>query len=248
MSDIQVGVLGSRGRMGSEVCHAVEAAADMQLVAALDAGDPIDELAKAEVVVDFTHPDAVMGNLWWCITRGLHMVVGTTGFDAQRLETVRGWLDEAHGVGVLVAPNFSLGAVLMTRFATQAARLFDSAEIVELHHPRKADAPSGTARRTASLMAQRREEARLEAAPDATTSEIDGARGARVDGIPVHAVRLSGLVAHQEVMLGGEDESLTIRHDSFARTSFMPGVLLGVRQVRRTPGLTEGLEPFLDLD
>lgn len=248
MSDIKVGVLGARGRMGSEVCRAVEAAADMQLVTGLDAGDPIDGLDEAEVVVDFTHPDAVMGNLWWCVTRGLHMVIGTTGFDDERLESVRGWLREAPGVGVVVAPNFSVGAILMTHFATQAARLFDSAEIVELHHPRKADAPSGTARRTASLMAQSRKEAGLGPGPDATTTELDGARGARVDDVPVHAVRLSGLVAHQEVLLGGNDETLTIRHDSLARTSFMPGVLLGVRRVRETPGLTEGLEPFLDLD
>ncbi len=234
--------------MGSEVCHAVDAAGGMELVAGVDVGDPIEDLGGAEVVVDFTHPDAVMDNLGWCVSRGLHAVVGTTGFDEERLATVRSWLRETTGVGVLVAPNFSLGAVLMMRFASQAARYFDSAEIVELHHPRKADAPSGTARRTASLISRARRDAGLEHAPDATSSSLDGARGAAVDDVPVHAVRLSGLVAHQEVLLGGHDETLTIRHDSLARSSFMPGVLLGVRRVRETPGLTVGLEPFLDLD
>lgn len=247
VSTIKVGVLGARGRMGSEVSRAVEAAEDMELVAGLDEGDPIEGLAGAEVVVDFTHPEAVMGNLWWCVTSGLHAVVGTTGFDEERLETVRGWLDETPGVGVLIAPNFSVGAVLMMRFAAEAARFFDSVEITELHHPRKADAPSGTARRTASLVADARRAAGQGASPDATTSQLYGARGANVDDVRVHAVRLSGLVAHQEVLLGGHDETLTIRHDSLARTSFMPGVLLGVRRVRETPGLTVGLESLLDL-
>lgn len=245
---IKVGVLGARGRMGSEVCRAVDASDDLTLVAGVDAGDPIEELSGAEVVVDFTHPDAVMGNMWWCVTNGLHMVVGTTGFDEERLETVRGWLHETPGVGVLVAPNFSLGAVLMMRFAAQAARFFDSVEVTELHHPRKADAPSGTARRTAALIAQAREEAGLGPSPDATTSELDGSRGAVVDDVRVHSVRLAGLVAHQEVLLGGQEETLTIRHDSLARTSFMPGVLLGVRHIGDHPGLILGLESFLDLD
>lgn len=248
MSGIRVGVLGARGRMGSEVCRAVDGAADMELVAGVDAGEPVEELAGAEVVVDFTHPDAVMENLAWCVTRRLHAVVGTTGFDEYRLSTVREWLRHAPEVGVLVAPNFSLGAVLMMRFAAQAAGLFDSAEIVELHHPGKADAPSGTSQRTASLIAQARAGADRGSAPDATTAGLEGARGAAVDDVPVHSVRLSGLVAHQEVLLGGHDETLSIRHDSFARSSFMPGVLLGVRRVRETPGLTVGLEPLLDLD
>lgn len=247
MSGIKVGVLGAQGRMGSAVCRAVEGAGDMELAAGVDAGEPVDALTGADVVVDFTHPDAVMGNLSWCVARGLHAVVGTTGFDEERLGTVRGWLRDSPGVGVLVAPNFSLGAVLMMRFAAQAARLFDSVEIVELHHPGKADAPSGTARRTASLVAQARAQAGLGPVPDATASELDGARGASVDDVRVHAVRLSGLVAHQEVLLGGHDETLTIRHDSFARTSFMPGVLLGIRRVREAPGLTVGLEAFVDL-
>lgn len=248
VSGIRVGVLGARGRMGSEVCRAVDGATDMELVAGVDAGEPVGELRGAEVVVDFTHPDAVMENLAWCVTRGLHAVVGTTGFDEDRLSTVREWLRQTPGVGVLVAPNFSLGAVLMMRFAAQAAAWFDSAEIVELHHPGKADAPSGTSQRTASLIAQARAGAGRGPAPDATTAELGGARGSAVDDVRVHAVRLSGLVAHQEVLLGGHDETLSIRHDSLARTSFMPGVLLGVRRVREMPGLTVGLEPLLDLD
>ena len=245
---INVGVLGAKGRMGATVCDAVRQAPDMALVAEVDAGDDRSVLTKADVVVDFTHPDAVMDNLRWCIEAGLHAVVGTTGFDDGRLQTVRSWLAQAPGVGVLIAPNFGIGAVLMMTFAARAARYFESVEIVELHHPGKADAPSGTARRTAELVAAARAEAGLPAAgPDATSSALDGARGARVNGVPVHAVRLAGLVAHQEVLLGEGGETLTIRHDSLDRTSFMPGVLLAVRQVRSRPGLTVGLEPLLDL-
>ncbi|ONH31263.1 4-hydroxy-tetrahydrodipicolinate reductase [Pseudofrankia asymbiotica] len=245
---INVGVLGARGRMGATVCAAVEAADDLALVAAVDADEDRSALGKAEVVVDFTHPGAVMDNLRWCVDNGLHAVVGTTGFDDDRLATVRGWLAANPGIGVLVAPNFGIAAVLMMRFAAQAARFFESVEIVELHHPNKADAPSGTARRTAELIAAARREAGLDpAGPDATTTALDGARGASVDGIPVHAVRLGGLVAHQEVLLGGSGETLTIRHDSLDRVSFMPGVLLAVREISARPGLTVGLDPLLDL-
>ena len=240
---IKVGVLGARGRMGSEVVRAVEAADDMELAAGVDAGDDRAVLESAQVVVDFTHPDAVMGNLRWCVDHGVHAVVGTTGFAEERLGTLRGWLADAPGTHILIAPNFGIGAVLMMRFAAQAARFLDSVEIVELHHPNKADAPSGTARRTAELIAA----ARTEPSPDATTSELDGARGADVDGVHVHSVRLAGLVAHQEVLLGGAGETLTIRHDSLDRASFMPGVLLGVRGVLDRPGVTVGLEPLLDL-
>ena len=239
----RVAVLGAQGRMGSEVVRAVDAADDLELVAALDAGDPLD-LVGADVAVDFTHPDAVMGNLRACIDAGVHAVVGTTGFDDARLAEVRSLL-EGTPVGVLVAPNFGVAAVLMMQFAASAARFFESVEIVELHHPRKADAPSGTARRTAELVAEAR--TGLAAMPDATTSALDGARGADVAGVRVHAVRLAGLVAHQEVLLGGAGESLTIRHDSYDRASFMPGVLLGVRSVAARPGLTVGLEHLLDL-
>jgi 4-hydroxy-tetrahydrodipicolinate reductase len=233
--------------MGSEVVHAVEGADDMELVAGVDYGDAWEPLADAQVVVDFTRPDTVMDNLRWCVDHGVHAVVGTTGFDDERLATLRGWLADAPGVHILVAPNFGIGAVLMMRFAAQAARFFDSVEIVELHHPNKADAPSGTARRTAELVAAARAEAGAGPSPDATSTALDGARGADVSGVHVHAVRLAGLVAHQEVLLGGAGETLTIRHDSLDRASFMPGVLLGVRGVLDRPGLTVGLEPLLDL-
>ena len=242
---IRVAVLGAKGRMGAEVVRAVQATDDLSLGAAYDVGDAID-LSGVDVAVDFTHPDAVMANLRACLDAGVHVVVGTTGFDEGRLAKLHGWLEAAPGVGVLVAPNFGIAAVLMMRFAAQAARFFDSVEIVELHHPGKADAPSGTARRTAELVAAARREAGSAPMPDATTSSLPGARGADVEGIRVHAVRLAGLVAHQEVLLGGQGESLTIRHDSYDRASFMPGVLLGVRAVAGRPGLTVGLEALLD--
>lgn len=238
-----VAVLGAKGRMGSEVIRAVTAAADLEVGPTYDVGDMLD-LAGVDVAVDFTHPSAVMDNLRACIDAGVHAVVGTTGFDAARLDTLRTWL-EGSSVGVLVAPNFGIAAVLMMRFAAQAAPYFDSVEIVELHHPGKADAPSGTARRTAELVGQAR--AGMPAMPDATTESLDGARGALVDGVRVHAVRMAGMVAHQEVILGGEGETLTLRHDSYDRASFMPGVLLGVRQIGTRPGLTVGLDALLSL-
>lgn len=244
---IKVGVLGSRGRMGQAVIAAVQTAQDCELVAAIDAGDDRDALAGADVVVDFTVPDVVMGNLQWCIEHGLHAVVGTTGFTPDRLEQVQSWCEQAPGVGVLIAPNFGIGAVLMMQFARMAAPYFESAEIIELHHPDKVDAPSGTARHTAALMGQARAERGIAKGPDATRECLDGARGAEVNGIPVHSVRARGLVAHQEVVLGGPGETLTIRHDSLDRSSFMPGVLLGVRNVASHPGLTVGLDRFLEL-
>jgi len=233
--------------MGSAACAAVEAADDLELVARLGSGDPLPLLtdAEAEVVVDLTRPDAVMANLQFCVENGIHAVVGTSGFDDDRLATLRGWLAEAPGVGVLVAPNFAVGAVLMMRFAEQAARFFESVEIVELHHPAKADAPSGTARRTAEVVAAARRDAGLGPMPDATATSLDGARGAQVEGVPVHSVRARGLVAHQEVILGTTGETLTIRHDSYDRESFMPGVLLGIREVGSRPGLTVGLDALL---
>lgn len=250
MSKLRVAVLGAKGRMGSEAVQAVEAADDMELTAALDRDDDLGALTAAgtEVAVDLTHPDSVMGNLEFCVSNGIHGVVGTTGWTDERLAELRGWLEASPETGVLIAPNFGIGAVLTMRFAQQAARFFESAEIVELHHPGKADAPSGTAVRTAQIISSARAEADLPPQPDATSTALEGARGADVDGVPVHAVRLRGLVAHQEVLLGGEGETLTIRHDSLHRSSFMPGVLLGVRRVVSTPGLTFGLEHFLDLD
>ncbi|AYF29095.1 MULTISPECIES: 4-hydroxy-tetrahydrodipicolinate reductase [Micromonospora] len=244
----RVGVLGARGRMGMEVCKAVDSAADLELVAAVDQGDDLDAVAQAGagVVVDFTTPDAVMDNLRWCVEHGVHAVVGTTGFTEQRLAEVRGWLADRPGVGVVIAPNFGIGAVLMMQFAARAARYFESVEIVEQHHPRKLDAPSGTATHTARLIAAARADAGLGPAPDATRDEVPGARGADIDGVRVHAVRATGLVAHQEVLFGTTGETLTIRHDSYDRVSFMPGVLLAVREVGRRPGLTVGLDALLD--
>jgi 4-hydroxy-tetrahydrodipicolinate reductase len=245
----RVAVLGASGRMGTEACLAVEAADDLDLVARIGSADSLDTLVDAgvQVAVDLTKPDAVLDNLRFCVEHGIHAVVGTSGFDDERLATVRGWLDDAPGVGVIIAPNFAIGAVLMMHFAGQAARFFESAEIIELHHPDKADAPSGTARRTAQIVAAARSAAGLGAQPDATTSSLDGSRGADVDGIPVHSVRLRGLVAHQKVMLGTDGETLSIRHDSLDRSSFMPGVLLSIRDVGSRPGLTVGLEQLLDL-
>ncbi|MFI6272940.1 4-hydroxy-tetrahydrodipicolinate reductase [Micromonospora zamorensis] len=243
---LRVGVLGARGRMGIEVCKAVDAADDLELAASIDQGDSRSAVSTAEVVVDFTTPDVVMDNLQWCIDQGISAVVGTTGFTEQRLEQVRGWLADKPGVGVVIAPNFGIGAVLMMQFAARAARHFESVEIIEQHHPRKLDAPSGTATHTARQIARARAEAGLGPVPDATKDEVSGARGADIDGVRVHAVRATGLVAHQEVLFGTMGETLTIRHDSYDRASFMPGVLLAVRAVRNRPGLTVGLDALLD--
>jgi 4-hydroxy-tetrahydrodipicolinate reductase len=221
----------------------------MRLAAGIDVGDERSGAldAGAEVAVDFTHPDAVMDNLRFCVAQGMHAVVGTSGFTAGKLETLRGWLESQPGLGMLVAPNFTIGAVLSMAFAEQAARFYPSVEVVERHHPHKADAPSGTAARTAELIADARAEAGLGPAPDATATGLDGARGARVADVPVHSVRLAGLIAHQEVQFGTEGETLTIRHDSMTRGSFTPGVLLGIRDVRSRPGLTFGLEHYLGI-
>jgi len=245
---IKVGVLGAKGRMGSEVCRTVEAADGMELTAAIDVGDERDPLTECDVIVDFTHPEVVLDNLRWCLSRGRNVVVGTSGFDEPRLASVAGWLGDAPLARALIVPNFSIGAVLMMSFAEKAARFFESAEVIEMHHATKADAPSGTATRTAALIAAARAEAELGPVPDATVSEVDGARGAVMDGVRVHSVRLAGLLAHQEVLLGGHGEILTIRHDSMDRSSFMPGVLLAVRGVASLPpGLTVGLGGMLGL-
>ncbi|MET8983673.1 4-hydroxy-tetrahydrodipicolinate reductase [Streptomyces sp. NPDC004539] len=249
MSKLRVAVLGSQGRIGSEAVKAVEAAEDMELVAALGRGDRLETLAEtgAQVAVELTTPASVMGNLDFCVRHGIHAVVGTTGWTDDRLAQLRTWLAQSPATGVLIAPNFSIGAVLTMKFAQLAAPYFESVEVVELHHPNKVDAPSGTAARTAQLIAEARAKAGTAPAPDATVTALDGARGADVDGVPVHSVRLRGLLAHQEVLLGGEGETLTIRHDSLHHSSFMPGILLGARRVVSTPGLTFGLEHFLDL-
>lgn len=242
---IDVAVAGARGRMGSTVVGAVEAAPDCRLVAAFDAGDDPSAMDAASVLVDFTAPGAVMATLERAIARGIHCVVGTTGFDDARLAQVEAWCAASPGTGVLIAPNFGIGAVLMMELAARAAPHFESVEIVELHHPAKADAPSGTSAHTARLIAQARRDAGCAPQPDATEHGLPGARGADVDGIRVHSVRARGLVAHQEVILGGPGETLTIRHDSLDRESFMPGVLLGIREVAAHPGLTVGLSAYL---
>jgi len=244
---MRVGVLGAKGKVGATMVRAVESADDLTLSAQVDQGDALSMLTDSgtEVVIDFTHPDVVMDNLKFLIDNGIHAVVGTTGFTNERVELVESWLAKNPATSVLIAPNFAIGAVLTMHFAKQAAPYFDSIEVIELHHPHKADAPSGTATRTAKLIAEARKG--LPPNPDATSTSLPGARGADVDGIPVHAVRLAGLVAHQEVLFGTEGETLTIRHDSLDRTSFVPGVLLAVRRVAERPGLTIGIEPLLNL-
>ena len=244
---MRVAVLGSKGKVGATMVQAVQAAEDLTLSAEVDAGDPLSLLTdnKTEVVIDFTHPDVVMDNLKFLIDNGIHAVVGTTGFTDERLQQVRAWLAAKPDVSALIAPNFAIGAVLSMHFARQAAPFYESVEVIELHHPHKADAPSGTAARTAALIAEARKG--LPPNPDATTASLPGARGADVDGVPVHSVRLAGLVAHQEVLFGTAGETLTIRHDSMDRTSFVPGVLLAVRRVAEHPGLTVGIESLLNL-
>jgi 4-hydroxy-tetrahydrodipicolinate reductase len=245
---MRVGVLGARGRMGAEVCRTVEAAEDLELVAMVDEGESLSDIAdaRAQVVVDFTTPDAVMDHVGWCIEQGINIVVGTSGFTPARYEQIEGWLADRRDLGVIVVPNFAIGAVLMMDFATRAAKYFTSVEIVEMHHPNKVDAPSGTAHRTAELIAAARGAAGMGPVPDATKEELAGARGTQVEGIRVHSLRAAGLVAHQEVLFGTAGETLTLRHDSYDRTSFMPGVLLAIRSVRQRPGLTIGLGPLLE--
>jgi 4-hydroxy-tetrahydrodipicolinate reductase len=235
--------------MGVEVCRSVEGAPDMELVAMVDQGDWLSYASDAgsEVIVDFTTPDVVMDHIHWAIEQGISIVVGTSGFTESRLERIRHWLEHKPEVGVFIAPNFAVGAVLMMEFAARAAKFFESVEIIEQHHAGKVDAPSGTSMRTAEVIEAARTAAGRGAMPDATTSEMEGARGATVNGVRVHSVRATGLVAHQEVLFGGPGETLTIRHDSYERVSFMPGVLLAIRSVIQRPGLTVGLESLLDV-
>jgi 4-hydroxy-tetrahydrodipicolinate reductase len=244
---MRVGVLGAKGKVGATMVAGVEAAEDLTFTTGVDAGDALSNLVDTatDAVIDFTHPGVVMDNLEFLIDNGIHAVVGTTGFTDERLAQVRDWLSAKPDVSVLIAPNFAIGAVLSMHFAQQAAKYFESVEVIELHHPHKADAPSGTAARTAKLIAEARKG--MPPNPDATSTGLQGARGADVDGIPVHSIRLAGLVAHQEVLFGTQGETLTIRHDSIDRSSFVPGVLLAVRRIREFPGLTVGIEPLLDL-
>ncbi len=246
---IKVAILGAKGRMGTESVKAISAADDLELVASLDLGDSLDLLKSsgAEVVLDFTHPDSVMKNIEYAINSGIHVVVGTTGIDSQRMDVIKSLLAKNPKVGAIIAPNFALSAVLMMQFAAKAATYFDSVEIIELHHPDKADAPSGTATRTAELISDARAKAKKSAMPDKTSSGLAGARGAKVGDVPIHSIRLRGLVAHQEVLMGDQGETLSIRHDSIDRSGYMPGVLLAIRSVKTRAGLTFGLENLLDI-
>ena len=245
---MKVAVLGAKGRMGAETVAAIESTSDLTLSSALDLGDSLDQLIKTgtEVIVDFTHPDAVMKNLEFAITNGIHVVVGTTGFDDKKLSELKNLLSKNTKVGALIAPNFGLGAVLMMQFSQKAAQYFESVEIIELHHANKVDAPSGTAIRTAELITDARKQSKKGAMPDASKSIIPGARGAKVGDVPIHSVRSHGYVAHQEVIFGDAGETLSIRHDSINRAGFMPGVLIGVRNVAKHPGLTVGLENYME--
>ena len=245
---MKVAVLGAKGRMGAETVAAIESAADLTLSSALDLGDSLDQLIKSgtEVVVDFTHPDSVMKNLEFAINNGIHVVVGTTGFDDKKLSELKNLLSKNSKVGALIAPNFGLGAVLMMQFSQKAAQYFESVEIIELHHANKVDAPSGTAIRTAELITDARKQSKKGAMPDASKTVIPGARGAKVGDVPIHSVRSHGYVAHQEVIFGAAGETLSIRHDSINRAGFMPGVLIGVRNVAKYPGLTIGLENYME--
>lgn len=246
---IKVAVLGAAGRMGSHVVAAVNSAPDLELVAEIDAEDGVAAkiaTCGADVAVDFTVPSATEANVLALIDAGIHAVVGTTGWTDESLARLEERLSGTE-VGVLIAPNFSLSAVLAMSFARQAARWFESAEVIEMHHPDKVDAPSGTAVHTAQLISQARAEAQMAPMPDATTTEVPGARGAEVSGIPVHSVRLRGLVAHEEILFGGPGEQLVIRTDSFDRISFMPGVVAAVREIAKKPGLTVGLDQLLNI-
>lgn len=246
---IKVGVLGAQGRVGKAIVEGVNAEDDLELVAEISRGDDLQQLVDnhAEVIVDFTQPDSVMGNLEFCIANGIHCVVGTTGFDKERLDQVEQWTSQEGAGNVLIAPNFAISAVMTMVLAKQAAKFFETAEVVEFHHPTKLDAPSGTAIHTAEAIAQARRDAELGEMPDATEKSLDGARGANVDGIPVHAVRTRGMVAHEEVIFGAQGQSLTIRQDSYDRSSFTPGVLVGVREIAQYPGLVVGLDKYLGL-
>lgn len=244
---IKVAVVGAAGRMGKTVCAAVESASDLELVARLDAGDSLAQgLNGAAVAIEFTVPSVTEGNVHALLDAGIDVVVGTTGWTKESLQRVSEHAMRA-GRSVIIAPNYGLSAVLLMSFAEKAARYFESVEVIEMHHPDKVDAPSGTAATTAQRIAAARAQANVPPSPDATVSDPQGARGAEIDGVHVHAVRLRGLNAHEEVLLGNPAEQLVLRQDSFDRTSFMPGVLLAARSVIGRTGLTYGLEEIMDL-
>ncbi|MBC9224779.1 4-hydroxy-tetrahydrodipicolinate reductase [Aeromicrobium sp. 636] len=246
----RVAVLGAKGRMGSTSAEAIEAADGLELVARIDVDDDLAtiEEAGAEAALVFTTPDVAFDQARWCLERGIHVVIGTSGFGDDKVGQLREIVADHDGVGAIVVPNFSIGAVLMMRFAAVAAPFFESVEVIEMHHPDKVDAPSGTAVRTAEVIAEARREAGSPGLPDATTTDPDGARGAKVAGIPVHAVRARGFIASQEVLLGDPGEIFSIRHDSSSRESFMPGVVAALRWIPGHPGVTVGLDEVLGLD
>lgn len=248
-SQIRVGVIGANGRMGEESCAAIQDAEDLSLVARVGRQDSLAELVDhgAEVAVDFTHPDSVMRNVEFCMDAGIHAVVGTTGIDENRLTALRRRLGPEPASGVIIAPNFSIGALLLMRFCEAAARHYESVEVIDSHHPAKVDAPSGTATRAAELIARAREAAGVGSAPDGTKVALPGARGALVEGVPVHSLRMQGIVGRTEVVFGTQGETLTVSHDSLERSSFMPGVLAAVRAIPDRPGLTLDLDFLLDL-
>ena len=241
---IKVAVFGAKGRMGQRICQAVEEAEDMELVAAIDAGEDREPVKAADVAIDFTVPDAVLGNIEWCLSNNVHTVVGTTGFTDEKYDKVRKW-QASSKANAIIASNFSIAAVLMMSFAAKAAPFFESVEIIELQHPDKLDAPSGTAQTTARAISQAREKAGCAQIPDATQTDPNGARGAQIDGVHIHAVRSRGLFAHQEVIFGNPGEQLTVRDDSFDRGSYMPGILAAVRAIGDRPGLTIGIDELL---
>lgn len=249
MTEIRVAVIGAQGRMGSHAVKAIEEAEGLALVAALGSADGLDAVldAQADVAVELTVPRATEDNVRFLVEHGIDTVVGTTGWDNDRLARLEATLKDHPETAVLIAPNFSIGAVLAMRFAELAAPYFDSAEVVEIHHTRKLDAPSGTANHTAQRIAAARNAAGLPAVPDSTESDPQGARGAVIDGIHVHAIRQQGMNAHEEILFGSDGEALTIRTDSHSTSAFMPGIVTAVRSIADYTGLIHGLENMLDL-
>jgi 4-hydroxy-tetrahydrodipicolinate reductase len=246
----RIAVVGARGRMGVASVRAIEASSDMSVVAEIDVDDDLQDIVdqNADVVLVFSPPDVAHEHVQWCIEQGIHVVVGTSGFDEDAVKQIRAALVKPGDVNVFIVPNFSVGAVLMTRFAAQAAPFFESVEIIEMHHPGKVDAPSGTALRTAELIARARSEAGCAPSPDATYLDPHGVRGGRIEGVGVHAIRVRGFMSSQEVLFGVDGEIFALRYDSVTRESLMPGVLTALRAVPNLTGVTVGLDAVLGLD
>ncbi|GAB3949601.1 4-hydroxy-tetrahydrodipicolinate reductase [Kribbella albertanoniae] len=245
----RIAVVGARGRMGVASVRAIEASSDLTVAAEIDIDDDVQDIVdhNAEVVLVFSPPDVAHEQVQWCIKQGLHVVVGTSGFDEQSVEQIRAALVDHAEVGVFVVPNFSVSAVLMAKFAAQAAPYFESVEIIEMHHPGKVDAPSGTAQHTAELIGRARAAAGTAQSPDATYLDPHGVRGGRIEGVSVHAVRVRGFMSSQEVLFGVDGEILRLRYDSVTRESLMPGVLTALRAVPKLTGVTVGLDAVMSL-